>query len=335
MKIEAKRGNAMARWTRRRLLAGGGGAALLAAGGGARSQDLPFSGPIRILAGFAAGGQSDVLARLVAERMSAALGRGVIVENRLGAGGAVAAEQLKTATPDGSTLLLSNIVVMSLATLSTPDLRYEASRDFAPILQAVEYQLALATGPATGARDLAGLSAWLKAHPDRASYGVPAAGSLPHLYGVALANALGLSLTMVPFRGGSPIVTALAGGHVAAGLAGAGDFAEQHRSGVIRLIALSGTGRHPALPDVPTFSELGLRGFEENGWNGFFAPKATPAPVVELYARTIRDALAGPEMRGKVEALGLNVAILSGAELAARIPVERERWRPIVRALNP
>lgn len=305
-----------------------------AIGAQAQAQELPFQGPIKIVAGFAAGGQTDVLARLVAERMSDALKRSVIVENRLGAGGAVAAEAVKNAPADGSTILISNIVVMSLATLSTPNLRYEFARDFVPILQVAEYQLALATGQMTGAKTLAELAAWLKANPDRANYGVPAAGSLPHLYGVAMAEALGLKLTMVPYRGGSPIVTALAGGHLAAGLAGAGDFSEQHKGGMVRVVALSGTERNPVMPDVPTFAELGFKGFEENGWNGFFAPIGTPPEVVSLYARVIQEALADPQLRAKVEGLGLNVVVKPGAELGARIPAERERWRPIVKGLN-
>lgn len=319
----------MMRWMKAFLA----GCAVLASAAAA-PQDLPFQGPIKIVAGFAPGGQTDVLARLIADRMQAALKRNVIVENRLGAGGGLAAETVKNATPDGSTILISNIVVMSLAPLSTPDLRYDAARDFVPILQVAEYQLALATGSSTGARTLPELVAWLKGNPDKANYGVPAAGSLPHLYGVALANALSSPLTMVPYRGGSPIVTALAGGHLAMGLAGMGDFAEQHGGGALRIVAVSGTSRNPVLGEVPTFAELGYRGFEENGWNGFFAPAGTPPPIVAAYAKVMAEALADAEMRRKLEALGLTVTVRSGPELAARIPAEREMWRPIVKAAN-
>ena len=320
----------MRRWQRTMLIA----AASLLAAAGADAQELAFQGPIRIVAGFAAGGQTDVMARLVADRMQAKLGRSVIVENRLGAGGGLAAETVKNATPDGSTILISNTVVMVLAPLQTPDLRYDPLQDFAPILKGSEYQLALATGALVGARSFKDLAGWLEANPDKASYGVPAAGSLPHLYGVRLAEALKRPMTMVPFRGGPPIVNALVGGHIAMGFGGIGDFSELHRSNTIQVLAVSGAERNPVLTDVPTFRELGLGGFETNGWNGFFAPKGTPAPIVERYAMVMREALAEPEVKRKLEALGFNVVVSSGADLMKQVAAEREFWGAPLKAAN-
>jgi tripartite-type tricarboxylate transporter receptor subunit TctC len=300
----------------------------------AQAQELPFQGPIRIVAGFAAGGQTDVMARLVADRMQAALKRSVIVENRLGAGGGLAAETVKNATPDGSTILISNTVVMVLAPLQTPDLRYDPVKDFEPILKGSEYQLAVATGAMTKAQTFQEAAAWIKANPDKASYGVPAAGSLPHLYGVRLAEAIKQPMTMVPFRGGPPIVNALLGGHLAIGLGGIGDFAEQHQGKTIRVLAVSGAERNPVLTEIPTFAELGLKGFETNGWNGFFAPKGTPPAVIERYAAVIREALAEPEVKRKLETLGFSVVVGSGPDLMKQIVAERDFWGPSLKAAN-
>lgn len=295
----------------------------------AAAQTLPFEGAIRIVCPYPAGGSSDTLARLVADKMQAALGRSVIVENRTGAGGRIAAEYMKTVPADGSQILLANIVIMVLSPLSEK-VGYDPVQDFAPITRTGDYQIPLATGPMTGAKDFAALAAWLKANPEKANYGVPAPGSLPHLYGLQVARVAKVPMVMVPFRGGAPIATALIGGQIAAGLSAAADFAEQHRAGSLRIVAFSGTQRAPTLPDVPTFAELGLKGFEENGWNGFFAPAGTPAAVVARYNAVIVEALKDSGVREKLEALGFLVTSSSPEALAQQVVAEREKWKPLL-----
>src|SRR5262245_40130516 len=275
---------------------------------------LPFDGPIRIICPFPAGGSSDAMARLIADKMQATFGRSVIVENKTGAGGRIGAEYMKTVPADGSHVILATVSIMVLNPVQEK-VGYDPIKDFVAIARAGDFQLPLATGPMTGAKDLAALIAWLKANPDKANYGVPAAGSLPHLYGIALSKVAKVPMVMAPFRGGAPIATAVIGGQIAVGIAATADFAEQHRAGTLRIVALSGTQRMPTLPDVPTFAELGLKGFEENGWNGFFAPARTSAAVVAAYNRAINDALQSPDVAKKLENLGYLIRLSTPEEL--------------------
>ena len=194
----------------------------------AAQQELKFQGPVKIFAGFAAGGQSDILARLVADRLKDKLGRPVVVENKPGAGGRIAVETVKPMPPDGSALALANIAQMSTAPLVFTDLTYDAVKDFTPISKAVDFQVALATGTLTKARDYEAMIAWLKANPDKGSSGVPAIGGLPHLFGIQLGKATDLKLTAIPYRGGQPILAALVQGDLAMGWGGVADFIEQH-----------------------------------------------------------------------------------------------------------
>jgi tripartite-type tricarboxylate transporter receptor subunit TctC len=303
--------------------------ACLMLAGAAHAQTLPFEGPVRLICPYPPGGSSDTLARLVAEKMQGSLGRPVIVENKTGAGGRIAAEHMKTVPKDGSHILIANIVMMVLNPI-VEKVGYDPVADFAPISLAGDYQIPLATGKLTGAKDFAELAAWFKANPGKANYGVPAPGSLPHLYGLQIARAAGVPMVMVPFRGGAPIAAALIGGELPAGLAAAADFAAQHRGGALRIVAFSGTKRMPALPDVPTFGELGLKGFDENGWNGFFAPAGAPPAVVARYNEAVVAALKDPVVISKLETLGFQITSSTPEELGRQLVEERKKWQPLL-----
>jgi tripartite-type tricarboxylate transporter receptor subunit TctC len=290
------------------------------------------TGTVRIVAGFAAGGSSDAMARLIAERMGDLTGRRVIVENRAGAGGRLAAEEVKRAAPDGTTILLANTSMMVLAPLTVSDIRYDAIADFAPVAGLADFQVALATGPMTGARTLPELLAWVRANPDKANYGVPAAGSLPHLTGLAFAKAAASPMQVVLFQGGAPISQQMIGGHLAMGLGASADFAEQHRAGTMRIVGMTGTARHPSLPDVPTFGESGLAGLDTNAWNGLFLPQGASAEVVEGLRSTIERILAMPDLKARLEALSFVVAYQAPAAVLTRIRDDQARFRPIVDA---
>jgi tripartite-type tricarboxylate transporter receptor subunit TctC len=306
-------------------------AALVSAG--AQAQELP-SGPIRIVAGFAPGGSSDAMARIVGDKIKDTLGRTVVIENTPGASGRLAAEQIKNAPPDGSRILLANTVIMSLAPIVFSDTRYDPVKDFVAIGRTGEYPLALATGEMTRAKTLSELLDWVRANPDKANYGVPAAGSLPHLYALKVAESAKLPMTMVAFRGGAQVAQAITGGHVAMGYSAASDLAEQHRGGLLKLLAVSGLQRHPRLQDVPTFAESGIAGVEENGWNGFFLPKGTPPAIVARYAAAMAEALRDKDVVDKLEKLGFLVTFADGAALEKQIAMEQEKWRPVVKAAN-
>lgn len=291
---------------------------------------LKFQGPVKFFAGFAAGGQSDILARIIADQLKDRIGRPVIVENRTGAGGRIAVEAVKASPPDGSALVLANISQMSVAPLIYADLPYDSTRDFTPISKVVEFQIALATGRQTQAQDFAAMLTWLKANPGKGTSGNPGNGSLPHLYGLDLAAATGLDLRPIPYRGGAPIVAALTQGDLAMGWAGLGDFLEQHRAGQIRMVAVTGSARAAELKDVPTFTELGFKSVEPNGWIGFFAPAGLPADLVALYHREITAVLRDPGIRARLESFGFVVIAGSPDELQAQVLADLVKWKPVV-----
>jgi tripartite-type tricarboxylate transporter receptor subunit TctC len=302
----------------------------------ARAQaPFAFQGPITIVAPFPPGGSTDLLARLVAERMAESLGRPVIVENQAGAGGRIAARSVQSAAPDGSRLLLANTSVMVLTPLAFADAGYDPLGGFTPIHGAAEFAAGLATGPMTGAGDLAALTAWLRARPTEANFGVPALGSLPHLTGIAYSRAISLPFTVVPYRGGAPIAQDLAGGRVAMGIAAAADFATLHQGGRLKLVAVTGTARAPGLADVGTFAEQGLAGFEANAWNGFFGPANMPAPVVAALSSAIARALADPVLRERLLQVALTATPVQGPVVAGWITRDRATYAPLIAAAGP
>lgn len=296
----------------------------------AKAQELKFQGPVKIYVGFAAGGQSDILARVLADRLKDRLGRGVVVENKTGAAGRLAVEATKTAPPDGSALALANIAQMSVAPSIYKDLPYDPLRDFTAIGKVTDFQIALVTGKQTGARDFAATMAWLKANPDKGTSGNPGSGSLPHLYGFELAAQTGLKLTPVPYRGGAPIVSALTQGELAIGWAGITDFIEQHRAGQVRIVAVTGSARSPQLAEVPTFAELNLPTVSGNGWIGLFGPAGLPADVVALYARETSAVLAEPQVQDKLGALGLIVAPSAPEAMRAQVEADLLKWKAVI-----
>ncbi|MGL6112327.1 MAG: Bug family tripartite tricarboxylate transporter substrate binding protein [Rubrivivax sp.] len=303
--------------------------AALALAAGAQAQ---VDKPVRILVGFAPGGSADVAARLLGERMAAELKQPVTVENKPGAGGRIAAEMLKGAPADGSTLMLAPIVVPVLAPLVFSKLAYNPAADFAPIAPVANYQFGLSVNAANPSKNINELVAWWRANPKEANYGSPAPGSLPHFFGVMIANGTGLDLVHVPFNGGGPLMNALVGNQVSSGIDTLVDQVEMHRSGKIRILATAGATRSALLPEVPTFAESGFKGIEGSGWFALYAPaKTTPATVQQLNA-AINKALAAPEVRERFAKLGLEPTGGSAADLAALMKRDGERWAPVVKA---
>ena len=288
--------------------------------------------PIRILVGFQPGGGSDIIARLVAERMKVSLGTNVVVENRPGANGFIAAEALKNAPPDGRTLMVAPIVVTVFAPLTHAGLRYDPVRDFAPVSLAAGYQLALAVGPASPARTLHEYIASVRANPANAAYGLPTIGGPPHFVGVMLGRAAGLDLVPVPYKGGSPLVTDLVGGQVPAAITVLSELVPHHDAGKLRILATSGSERSPAAPGVPTFRELGFPGIEGSGWQAFHTTAGTPRPVIDRLSAAIAAALKAPEVRERLLAIGMEPVGSTPDELARRVADDTVKWAPLVRA---
>ena len=303
---------------------------LLAVPGVTHAQDA-FKGPVRIIVGFAPGGSSDLAARIIADKLKDALGTAVIVDNKAGAGGRIAAEALKNAAPDGSTLLLTPVVVPVLAPLLYTNLPYDPQRDFAPVMHVADYQLALSAGSNPPARSLAELAAWLKANPGKASFGSPAPGSLPHFFGIMVGRSIGVDMQHIAYKGGAPLHTDLIGGQIPAGIDALSDCIEQHRAGRLRIVATSGAERSPLLPDVPTFKELGYP-IEGNGWTAIYAPGATPKPTIDRLARALADVLAQGDVRQKLGNLGFEVTAKGPDALAAIMKADSAKWAPIIKA---
>ncbi len=307
-------------------------AAALCLAGLALAAEAQVDKPVRIVVGFAPGGSADIAARLIAERMKDELKQPVLVENRPGAGGRIVAESKKTAAADGSMLMLTPIVVTVLAPMVFSKLSYDPVADFTPIAQVANYQFALSVNAAHPAKTIGELVDWYKAHPDKANFGSPAPGSLPHFFGVLLAQNAKVDLVHVPFNGGGPMMNALMGEQITAAIDTTVEQVEPHKAGRTRILATTGTARSPLLPDVPTFTEAGLPGVQGTAWFAVYAPAKTPDATVRQLNAAINAALQVPEVRERMVKLGLEPTGGTSVALAARMAVDTKRWTPIVKA---
>ncbi len=314
---------------KRRTLTAALGAAIFALAGatGAQAQDRT----LRILVGFPAGVSVDVVTRIVAEKMKDELKRPVIVDNRPGAGGRLAAELLKNATPDGNTVMVTPIVVPVLAPMVFNKLNYNPDTDFTPVGRVSDFSFALAVPASSPVKTLKDYAAWLKANPQQANFGSPAAGSLPHFFGVMIGNALGVDMVHVPFNGGAALQSAVPGGHAPAGIDVVMEWQQNAKAGRVTVLATSGAQRSKVLPDVPTFREAGFPDVVGNGWFAMYAPARTPATQVDEINRALNKALASPEVRERFAGLGLEPGSGSPADLQKTMTDDTRRWGPVVR----
>lgn len=285
--------------------------------------------PVRILVGFAAGGSVDLVARLMAERLSPRIGQPVLVENRPGGFVRVAIDAVRTAPPDGSTLLLTSSTPLVVTPHAYAKLPYDAQRDLVSVARLVNGQQGFALGPMSGARSWPEYVAWIKANPDKGFFASSGVGSMGHLVGVVLANTSGLKLEHVAYKGSGHYNAELMGGQVSAGISGIADAADFHRAGKLRIVAVSGAERSRALPDVPTFRELGVP-MDLSLWYGVFAPAGTPAPIVELLGRELVAIVSAPDLSDRFVSLGLDPAPAGPKATAETLAADYARWRPIV-----
>lgn len=287
--------------------------------------------PVRFVLPYAAGGGGESLLRLMAEPLRKSLGRPVIVDNKPGAAGRLGVRYVKDAPADGSVLLFVPIAPMSVFPHVYQDLGYDAVADFRPVSQIATFDLGLAVGPAVPAQSVTDLLAWLKANPDKASYGTPAAGSLPHFFALMFGNAAGVELRHVPYKGNAPALADLTGGHLPMFFTSTPDLVELHKSGRLRVLATSGRERSIVLPDVPTFREAG-QAIEGTGWYGVFAPARTPEPVVARLSEAIVAASRTPEVIARMQVLGIRPTGTTPAELARIQRADLDLWGPVIRS---
>lgn len=311
---------------RRALLALCVGAAALGVAHAQGSEGL--SGPVRLVVGFPAGGSGDIIARVVADKIAGPLGVTVIVENKPGAGGRVAAELLKAAPADGRTVLITPLAPIVIAPLTFQKLNYKSDTDFVPVAQLVKFPLSLAVGKDSPNTSLKDLVAWFKAHPQQASFGTSAAGSQLHFLGLMLGQAAHIDLVHVPYQGGTPLITDLIGGQVPSAIDA---FPlEFHKAGKIRLLASSGESRSPLLPDVPTFKEQGYPTVVGEAWFGAFMSAKTSPALVQRVSEAMASAVQQPDVRQKLAAAGLEATGLKAPEFARLVAADQARWKPVI-----
>jgi tripartite-type tricarboxylate transporter receptor subunit TctC len=315
--------------TRRQVSLGLAASALLGTLLPAVAQD--DKAPIRLLVGLAAGGSNDVAARILADKLQSLLGRPVIVENRLGAGQRLALGELRRSPPDGRTLILATNSPFTIYPHIYAKLDYDPVKDFTPVAGVTRFDIGFATGPLTGTTDLRQWLAWAKANPAQTSYGTPGAGTLPHFLGVAFAQAIGVNMPMVPYKGGAVALTDLVGGHLPLLIDGLSDMLEMNRSGKIHVLAVAGDVRSPLLPEVPTLKERGID-ITSVITVGVFGPAGMPADVVRDLNAAITKAVQSPDVIEKFARNGLIPAPAQPQELAATLAAESKRLGVLVKA---
>ncbi len=290
------------------------------------------SRPLKILVGFPAGGGTDAIARVLAERLKDELGVPVIVENKPGAGGQLAAQALKAATPDGRTLFISHDHTISVLPLVSKSPGFDPAKDFVPVAGFASFVNGFAVSPGTPARSLAEYAAWVKtAGQGKGVVGVPAPASTPEFMVKLLGGHYRLDLVPAPYRGSAPMLADMLGNQIAAGVGSVPDFIEAHRAGRIRLLAVGGNPRQVTLPDVPTLAELGLTGFDALPYYGFFAPAETPKAALDSFTSALARVIVQPEVKARLTSLGLVVEFMDAAALAAREQAYARTWAEIIR----
>jgi tripartite-type tricarboxylate transporter receptor subunit TctC len=285
----------------------------------------------RIIVGFPPGGTTDVMARKVAEKLRGPFARAVIVDNRPGAGGQLGVTALKEAPADGSAMLLTPSSMLSIYPYTYPKLQYKLD-DVAPVSLAMYTQHVFSVGPAVpdSVKNLKDFFAWAKANPDKASYGSPGAGSMPHLVGVLVGKASGTELRHAPYRGSAPGIQDLLGGQIAAFFGPTGDVLTHAKAGKVRVLGTSGGERSGFLPDVPTLREQGVS-IAVREWYAFFMPARAGAEAAQRAAAALRPVLASQEVVDFARQFGLEAQASTPRELGELLRKDATEWGGLVK----
>src|SRR5712691_5069069 len=295
----------------------------------ASAQTYP-SKPIRIVVPFAAGGAVDTLARLIGAKLTDALGQPVIVENRAGAGGNLAADAVAKSAPDGYTILLTTNG-HAIAPAVYRALSFDPVKDFVPVTQLVASSLLLVTASKLPVASTQELIALAKSKPGQLNYGSTGIGNPLHLTMEMLKSAAGIDVVAVPYKGDAPLNTALIAGEVDMAIVPLATARPHVESGAIRALAVTGAARSPSLPDVPTIAESGVAGFESSSWQGFFVPANTPRDIVMRIQRETAKALHASDMRARLKVFGNEPVGSTPEEFDARVKADMAKFARIVR----
>ncbi len=320
--------------TRRTFLSGAMAAALAAiAHGDAGAQTYP-SRPIKMVVPFAPGG-ADVIARLVGDRITAALGQPVVIENRPGgAGGTVGTKSVTAAEPDGHTLTLASPGPITVAPAVNKNLDYDPMKQLAPVAMIAASPFVLVVNPGVPAKTVRELVAYAKANPGKINFVSPGFGTSSHLFGELLKQRTGVEIVHIPYRGATPAIVDLVAGQVQMFFDNVRNLQSFIQAGKLRALAVTSERRISELPEVPTMSEAGVDGFVGFYWNGVLTPAGTPAPIILKLNTVINEGLRSHEMQASLTKLGMEPRIGSPQDFAALIAAEFQRWSAVARAAN-
>ena len=297
----------------------------------ATAQERYPSKPVRIVVPFAPGGSTDIVARYLAERLTATLGQSVVVDNRPGAGGNIGAESVARAASDGHTLLMATTGVMAINQSLYKNMGYDPAKDLEPVSYVASITNVLAVPIDLAANNVQELIALAKAQPGKLSFASSGAGSSTHLSSELFKSMAGIDVLHVPYKGSSQALTDLMAGRVSLIIDNMPSALPFIKAGRLRALGVSGTKRSPALPELPTIAEAGLRGYESLSWSGIAAPAGTPKEIIARLNREIAAVLAQPDMRQKLADAGAD-AVGGAPELfAEHIRGEREKWSRLIR----
>ncbi|OYU11715.1 MAG: LacI family transcriptional regulator [Comamonadaceae bacterium PBBC1] len=286
--------------------------------------------PIRVVMGFPAGGPLDQHARLLTDRLQAQLGQPILVDYKAGAGGTVGAQEVMRATPDGHTLMLANTGVMVINPALYTKLPYSTLRDFVPVARTAMQPLALLVNPKVPANTLQEFVAYAKDRPGQINYGSAGNGGSSHLVPEMFKSATGLFMVHIPYRGSAPAFTDLMAGQVQFMSESIPQAAQYHKQGKVRALAVTSRERNPALPDIPTVMETGIKNFEVVGFYGFLAPAGTPKDVVNKLSDAFKAVMNQPDIRQRMVAQGADPAYLGADDFAKFLAAEIPRWADVV-----
>jgi tripartite-type tricarboxylate transporter receptor subunit TctC len=310
-------------------------AATIAGLGDAAAQTYP-SRPVSMVVPYAPGGPTDTIARIMAEHMRGSLGQPVIIENVSGAGGSIGVARVARATPDGYTLSVGNLSshVMNGAVYALP---YDLIADFAPVALLSFQPMLIVARKSLPADDLRGLVAWLKANAGNATVGIQGVGTAGHVFAVFFQKEIGTPLALVPYRGAGPAMQDLLAGQIDCMIDTPTNSLPQVRGGTIKAYAVTAESRLASAPDIPTVDEAGLAGFHFSFWQALWAPKGTPAPVIDKLNAAVAASLTDPAIRQRFAEQGQEVPTVAQQTpqaLAAYHKAEIEKWWPIVKGAN-
>ena len=297
-------------------------------GGFAQAQ----SGSIKLMVGFPPGGGTDASARILADKLKDQLATTVVVDNKAGEGGQIAAQALKIATADGSVLFLSHDHTISILPLVVKHPGFEPAKDFVAVASFATFVNALAVSGGTPAKSVNEYLAWARSPGSKGNVGVPAPASVPEFLVRVIGEKYKLDLAAAPYRGSALMMADMLGNQIGAGVASVPDFSKNHKGDKVGVVAVLGNLRQAALPDVPTFAELGLVGFEDVPYCGMFAPAGTPKSVIDRFSDSFAKVVAMPDVKEKLTATGLTVVYMPPTQLANREQAYAPAWSKMIKA---